>query len=74
MPQRYKPGLVLARRPGEIAVIELPDSLGGHKVVISCVTIDRNQAKIGIDCPRAWNIYRGELRGEFLESAERPDH
>lgn len=73
MPTFHKPGLVLARRQGEIAVLELPPNLGGHKVIISCVLVDRNQAKIGINCPRDWNIYRGELRDEFLETPDRPD-
>jgi len=74
VPQRYKPGLVLARRAGEVAVLELPDSLGGHKIVISCVGVDRNQAKIGINCPRTWNVYRGELRDEYLETSQQPNH
>ena len=74
MPITHKPGLVLARRAGEVAVIELPDDLGGHKIIISCVMVDRNQAKIGINCPRDWNVYRGELNDEFLADTYRPDH
>jgi hypothetical protein len=49
-------------------MIELPAHLDNHRVQIACISVDRNQAKIAIDCPRDWNIYRGELRGEFLAS------
>lgn len=66
----HKPGLVLARRQGEVAVIETPS---GEKIVISVVLVDRNQVKLGINCPREWNVYRGEIRGEYLESKYRPD-
>jgi carbon storage regulator CsrA len=62
-----KPGLILSRRVGEVLVIELPAELGGHHIHLSCVQIDRNQTKIGIDCPRGWNIYRGELQDIELE-------
>lgn len=62
-----QPGLILARRAGEVVVIELPEELGGHKLYVSCVQIDRNQTKLGIQCPSDWNIYRGELRDTFLK-------
>jgi len=67
MPKK-SPGLILARRENELFVIELPEELGGHKIVIGCVMIDRNQAKISVRCPREWNIYRGEIRDEYLDN------
>jgi len=68
--QYVQPGLILARRAGEILVLELPEALGAQRVIISCVQVDRNQAKIGIQCPRSWNIFRGELKEMMLS----PDH
>lgn len=61
-------GLVITRRPNELFMIELPESLGRHRIQVACISVDRNQVKIGIDCPREWNVYRGELRGEFLNT------
>ncbi|WPL16345.1 carbon storage regulator [Thiorhodovibrio winogradskyi] len=61
-------GLILTRRPGELIMLELPEDLGGHRVQISCVAIDRNQVKIVIRAPNDWNIYRGELRGEYVDT------
>lgn len=62
MTTHIKPGLILTRRVGEVLVIELPEELGGEKIYISCLKIDRNQTKLGIACPREWNVFRGELR------------
>lgn len=56
-----KPGLILTRRVGETIKVELPEHLGGETFFISCVQIDRNQTKIGIQCPRDWSIARGEI-------------
>lgn len=61
-------GLILTRRPGELIVLELPAHLDNHRVQIACIRVDGKQVKIAIDCPRDWNIYRGEIRGEFLAS------
>jgi sRNA-binding carbon storage regulator CsrA len=71
---RHKPGLIVTRRPGELFVIEVPNGNETIRIQISCVEIDRNQTKLGVQCPREWNIYRGELRGEYLEhGANKPE-
>ena len=57
-----KPGLILTRRVGAVIMIELPEDLGGETLYVSCIQVDRNQTKIGIQCPKNWNIVRGELR------------
>jgi carbon storage regulator CsrA len=70
IPETIVPGLILSRRVGEVLIVELPPELGGHILTIACVQVDRNQVKIGVNCPRDWNIYRGELQGLHLA----PEH
>lgn len=69
--QLIRPGLVLSRRVGEVIVIELPEELGGQQIQIGCVQVSRKQVKIGLNCPRSWNIVRGEVRGVAV--APKPD-
>lgn len=61
--QPIRPGLILSRRAGEVIVIELPAELGGHQIEIACLEIARHQTRLSLNCPRTWNVFRGELRG-----------
>ncbi|WPL18885.1 Global regulator protein family protein [Thiorhodovibrio winogradskyi] len=45
-------GLVLTRRPGELIMLKLPEDLGNHRIQIACVSVNRNQAKIAVRCPK----------------------
>ena len=46
--------LVLSRRTGEKIHI-------GTDIVITVVSVDRGQVRLGIECPRSVPIYRAEL-------------
>lgn len=74
LPVEYprRPGRILTRRPGELIVAALPPDLGGVILRVSCVSVHDRQVRIGIDCPRAWSLYTGELVGERLRFPSRP--
>lgn len=46
--------LVLSRKTGEKIHI-------GTDIVITVVSVDRGQVRLGLDCPRSVPIYRAEL-------------
>jgi carbon storage regulator len=49
--------LVLSRKPSERIII----GQGADKIVVTLVSIDRNQCRIGIEAPREIPVVRSEL-------------
>jgi carbon storage regulator CsrA len=59
--------LVLSRKPGERILLRSDD---GEEMEICLVRIGPNNARIGIDAPRRWNIVREEIAGRGGSGAE----
>jgi carbon storage regulator len=53
--------LLLSRRAGERFVIQTP----GGDVWVSILEIDRGKAKVGIEAPQEYAIWRQELLGRI---------
>lgn len=51
--------LVLSRKVGEKIVVFTPSG----EIWLTLVDVDRGRARVGIDAPREWEIYRQELLG-----------
>jgi len=51
--------LIITRRLHQVLKIQIPEL--GQEAVITISNVDRNTVKLGITCPRHWNIRRGEL-------------